>query len=160
MARKPSRSREFRKNSKVINMEEARTARREKRKALIEAETEKRGKIDEKNSARNKARKSRRRLVYAAVFLGIAAIIVVSAYNVLSLLEEKAEMEAKQQELIEMKERLQQELANVNTPEYIEQQARSQLRLVMPGEILFILPKEDNDSAGAALNQQLEEQEE
>lgn len=160
MARKPSRSREFRKNSKVINMEEARTARREKRKALIEAEAEKRGKADEKNSARNKARKSRRRLIYAAVFIAIAAIIVGSAYNVLSLLEEKADMEAEQQRLIEMKERLQEELSNVNTPEYIEQQARSQLRLVMPGEILFILPKEDKGNAGAALKQPIDEQEE
>lgn len=160
MARKPSRSREFRKNSKVINMEEARTARREKRKALIEAEAEKRGKADEKNSARNKARKSRRRFIYAAVFIAIAAIIVGSAYNVLSLLEEKADMEAEQQSLIEMKERLQEELSNVNTPEYIEQQARSQLRLVMPGEILFILPKEDKENAGAALKEPTDEQEE
>jgi len=42
--------------------------------------------------------------------------------------------------LIETRDKLIRELENVNNPEYIEQQARSQLRLVMPGEVLYILP--------------------
>ena len=48
-----------------------------------------------------------------------------------------------QEMLIETRDKLIRELENVNNPEYIEQQARSQLRLVMPGEVLYILPPDN-----------------
>ena len=51
-------------------------------------------------------------------------------------------------ELIEQRKELKIELRNVNSKEYIEEQARKQLRLVDPDEILFVFPNEkDKDNA-------------
>ena len=49
-----------------------------------------------------------------------------------------------------LQEALEAELENVNDLEYIEEQARIQLRMIKPGEILFVLDKEQDkdDSNG------------
>ena len=49
--------------------------------------------------------------------------------------------------LKEKKKDLEKELKLVNEPEYIEEQARKQLKLVKPGEIIYIIDgdKKDND---------------
>ena len=67
----------------------------------------------------------------------------MSAFKIVSLLYEKSKLEDEHDRLAALKERLEQELESVNSPEYIEQQARSHLRLVKPGEILYILPESD-----------------
>ena len=54
--RKPRRSREFRKNNQVVNIEEARRERREKRQKLIEAEAKKRIAEKTPDSSRKKAK--------------------------------------------------------------------------------------------------------
>ena len=157
--RKPRRSREFKKNSQVIDIEEARRQRREKRQKAAKAETRKRAAAQQESAAvsvRKKAKKNRRRLVYAAIILFIIAVIAVSAFNIFSLLHERAELRKEQERLSMIKDRLEQELESVNSPEYIEQQARSHLRLIKPGETLYILPKSSNqeteDSSGTAEN--------
>ena len=144
--RKPRRSREFKKNNQEIDIEEARRERREKReKAAKKAKTEKRAKAEEKNaSARKKVQRSRRRLIYAAIIFIIIAAVSVSAFKIISLLHEKSRLEKERDRLTSLKERLEQELESVNSPEYIEQQARSHLRLIKPGEILYILPDADD----------------
>ena len=54
-------------------------------------------------------------------------------------------LEAKNQELLLEKESLKEELDNVNDAEYIEEQARVQLKLIKPGEILYILQNDENE---------------
>ncbi|MBE6031550.1 MAG: septum formation initiator family protein [Clostridiales bacterium] len=143
--RKPRRSREFRKNSSVIDMEEARRERRERRAAAIaEARAAEEAKAENarirEEKAKKRARKLRRKLVYTGVILVVLVTIVFSLGNIVSLLHERQQLRNEQEMLIETRDKLIRELENVNNPEYIEQQARSQLRLVMPGEVLYILP--------------------
>ena len=56
---------------------------------------------------------------------------------------EQHELEAQKQELEQKKKELKKEKKEVIDPDYIEDQARKQLKMVKPGEILYILPDED-----------------
>lgn len=143
LKRKPRRSREFKKNSQVIDMTEAREDRRSRRQEAYKA-AKKEEKKKKEASARQKVKKNRRRLIYAAIILIIIAVIGASAFNVILLIQEKTEMADRQQELLAEKERLEEKLAGINDLRYIEQQARDHLRLIKPGEILYILPQTQN----------------
>jgi len=144
LKRKPKRSREFRKNNKVIDIDEAREQRREKREQRLLQEREKALLAEEKKlSARKKKQKRNRRMAYFCAALFAVVLILYCVWDIAALHMEKNEVMAQQEALLAEKEALQKELANVNDPEYIEQQARVQLRLIMPGEILYVLPDLD-----------------
>ena len=72
----------------------------------------------------------------------IIAIFGFLAHNIISLKMEQSKLEAKQQKLEEKKKELKEEKKAVNDPEYIEEQARQQLKMIKPGEILYMLPKD------------------
>lgn len=146
--RKPRRSREFKKNSQVIDFEEARRQRQKKRKAAARPEPV--SKEKQSASKRLTAKRNRRRLIYTAIFIIIIAVIGLSIFNIISLKLEQDRVNEENEALRLKKERLTEELANVDNPEYIEQQARRQLRLLMPGEILYILPETEKSTSGAA----------
>ena len=83
-------------------------------------------------------------IIVAVVLLLLAA----SVRNIVKLELENRRLKHKQKELIEQRKELKIELRNVNSKEYIEEQARKQLRLVDPDEILFVFPNEkDKDNA-------------
>jgi cell division protein FtsB len=142
LKRKKRRSREFKSSSQVIDIEEARRERKKKRKDAAE----KRGKTPKTKQVvteRQAGKKARRRMVYFFVFLFILCIIGVSAFNIVSLKLTEAKTMKEQQALLEQKDKLEKVYSQVNSPEYIEQQARQQLRMIKPGEILYVLPDED-----------------
>ncbi len=88
---------------------------------------------------------NRRNLIIAAVVL---LLLAASVRNIVKLELENRRLKNKQKELIEQRKELKIELRNVNSKEYIEEQARKQLRLVDPDEILFVFPNEkDKDNA-------------
>ena len=88
---------------------------------------------------------NRRNLIIAAVVL---LLLAASVRNIVKLERENRRLKNKQKELIEQRKELKIELRNVNSKEYIEEQARKQLRLVNPDEILFVFPNEkDKDNA-------------
>ena len=88
---------------------------------------------------------NRRNVVIAAVVL---LLLAASVRNIVKLELENRRLKNKQKELIEQRKELKIELKNVNSKEYIEEQARKQLRLVDPDEILFVFPSEkDKDDA-------------
>ena len=74
------------------------------------------------------------------IFLICAAF---SIKNIVYLHIEQARLEEEQAELEQEKTELEDELKNVNDEDYIEEQARKQLRMVKPGEQIYIL---DNSS--------------
>lgn len=133
------RTKEFRNKNKRIEMK---NARQERRQRLIEARRKKLGKESEKKAAR----RSRRRYV---VLIGVLVVILIGSwygfkiYSLNKLYHETVEERAK---LENEKKRLEEELENVNNPEYIEQQAREQLKMVKPGEVMYILPQEESSS--------------
>ena len=84
-------------------------------------------------------------MIIAAVVL---LLLAASVRNIVKLELENRRLKNKQKELIEQRKELKIELRNVNSKEYIEEQARKQLRLVDPDEILFVFPNEkDKDNA-------------
>lgn len=141
---KKKRSREFKNSDKIIDLEQARIERREKRKIAAAKKSSKARKIGSGELSERKVNKrNRKRLIYFCVILGIMLVIGVSIFHVYSLQKEYKSIVAQNKALKEKRQNLTEELGHVNNPEYIEQQAREQLRMVKPGEVLFILPQEN-----------------
>lgn len=142
---KKRRSKEFKNSSQVIDMEEARRQRLEKRRAEREKEE-----IKAKRSAAQKTRgkmairrnRNMRRIMVGVVILIIGAVVSASVINVVSLKREQHEAENQRKELEAEKEQLTKELENINDLENLEEQARDQLRLIKKGEKIYIFPEE------------------
>ena len=56
-------------------------------------------------------------------------------------------VQAQLEELEKRRSELENELLMVNSDEYVEQQARSQLHMIKPGEVLYIIPNSTEYSA-------------
>ena len=146
---KKRRSSQFKDSSQVIDIEEARRKRQEKRnkhnrtaKAAVGMHTNKPVRASIKHNRR------RRAIIYAAIIGCIIAVVGFSVFNIVSLKQEQKDIKQQQEELKALKEEKEQELRHINDPDYIEQQARSQLRLVLPGEKIYVFPsveKSDKD---------------
>ena len=122
----------------VIDIEQARAERRKKR-AEAAAKRGPKPPAAPVASPRRAAQKNRRRLVYLLVFL---AILLVAGSSIFRIIDLKAEERKAQQDLEALEKtraRLQEELSRVDSEEYIEQQARQQLRMIFPGETLYVL---------------------
>lgn len=87
---------------------------------------------------------SRNLLVYLLMALLVFSICGFSVYRIVTLKMEQQQLMAQQTALIQEKEKLKEQLKNVNNPEFIEQEARKQLKMIMPGETLYILKDNKN----------------
>ncbi len=91
-------------------------------------------------------RKKRRinpvRLIFTVVVVTLLSLSAMSVKNIISLYRENRELTEQNAELEEEKSQLQNELDNADDLEYIEEQARQQLRMVKPGEVLYIIGEE------------------
>ena len=109
---------------------------------------QKREEIREQNEIAKQARKRRRgALIRFTCFVAIGAALIftgISTMNIFSLLEEKRETQAELEALRHKKEALEQELELVESDEYVEQQARSELRMIYDGEVLYVV-KDDGE---------------
>ena len=146
--KKKRRSREFKKNSDIIDIEEARERRRRRRErqAAKNAEPEEQS-VRGPGSYRHRAKKRRIKLVY--VIIVIVAVIAVgfSACNLISLKAQEREVLKQQQQLKDEKAKLEKELERADDPEYVEKEAREQLKLIMPGEKLYFFPQSDDGNS-------------
>lgn len=141
--KKTRRSREFKNTSQVIDIEEARQLRKRRR----EEAAEKKYKVRKTKSVvtqRQAGKKARRRLIYLVIFLAIVCVVAASVFNIINLKLTEARTLKEQQDLMAQKARLERVYSQVNSPEYIEQQARQQLKMIRPGEILYVLPDKNN----------------
>jgi cell division protein FtsB len=138
-----SRKMKRKNQDQIIDFDEARAARKKKRELLAA----KKAKTNEVQPVRKNGAK-----IFGKLY-ALAALIIVIAAGVFSLRiaalqmdlsKVKAENEA---ELIKI-DRLQNELEHIDDAEYIEQQARSRLHMVKPGELLYVLPTETGEEAG------------
>ena len=113
-----------------------------------------------KNNGTNKKKKKtlkKESVIKAAIILIVIAVVLVSVNNIFRLREENADLKAQNKDLISEKENLKEELKNVKDLEYIEEQARIQLRMIKPGEIIYILQDEkekiDKEKDGSKENE-------
>jgi len=139
LKRKVRRSREWSKNNQIIDFEQAREQRKQNREEFTRGQQPEE---PEKPSKRKRIKLNRKRNFYSALMLIIVVVFCVSIFNMISANSQLKEAAA-QRELLEMeKDALIYELENVDSEEYIEQQARTMLRMIKPGEIYYVVPKE------------------
>ena len=92
-------------------------------------------------------------IVVAAILVLLIAVVVFgtitarSVQRMISLTQERAMVQAQLEELEKRRSELENELLMVNSDEYVEQQARSQLHMIKPGEVLYIIPNSTEYSA-------------
>ena len=99
-------------------------------------------KVKVTNPARQKRARNRRRTVLVLVlFVAVAAGFAMRAVQkMISLSQERVQVQAQLDALEKRRSELENELLQVNSDEYVEQQARSQLHMIRPGEVLYIVP--------------------
>ena len=85
------------------------------------------------------------RMLLTVIVVVLIVILLASVKNIFVLQAEKKALTEQKESLLLEKESLENELKNANDKEYIEEQARIQLKLIKPGEILYILEKEKKD---------------
>ena len=141
MARKKRRSRQFKKSSRVINMEEARQQRLQKRQTAREEAERERTASDERRIRRKRAlrkKQSFRRILVGLIIVVMLGFLCASITGIVMLEKEQHEVLKKQEQLKEEKAKLKEDLKNINDKESIEEQAREKLKLVKPGETIYI----------------------
>ncbi len=136
MRKKKSNLREYEKNNRVIN--------------IPKAQSERRSRLEEQK----KRQKKRIKVNYGRVIIIVIVICLlvyfgVYAVKIMKLDKERDAVNAQNEKLAQNKARLELTLENINTPDYIEEQARKELKLIKPNELLFIFPdstETDDDS--------------
>ncbi|HIT99038.1 MAG TPA: septum formation initiator family protein [Candidatus Copromorpha excrementavium] len=78
----------------------------------------------------------------AIVIVALALVLFLFVMNIVSLKREQHDVMQQQQQLEKQKEELQKALEDTDDTENIEEQARNQLRLIKPGETLYLFPEE------------------
>lgn len=155
--RNRGRSRKFYKETRVVDISEAREERRRSR-TETQSKKEKTANTEKPKKKRKKKRLWRRTLIYMGIICIIFLLAGLSVYKIIDLKLEENRLEGQKQELIKEQKKLKEELKNVNDPEYIEQQARKQLKLIMPGETLYVLPDEkDPENEGMSTKDEKED---
>ena len=86
----------------------------------------------------------RRKIITLLVILVVFALLAsMCGKDIVRLKRENIALKKQQAALEKQRDELQEELKHVNDPEYIREQARKQLKLLNPGEILFIFDDEE-----------------
>lgn len=136
-----SRSRQFYRSQKVIDLDVAREERKARRTAQQEeAKKKPQGRVEaKKKSKRRKAKARRRSLIFGAIFAIIFFMLGAAIWNAVQIKAEENRAMARLEALELLRDSLKEELSRVNSPEYIEEKARTELHMIMPGEILYIV---------------------
>ena len=94
------------------------------------------------------------RIVLIVLVLIIVFTVATSIRTIVTLKAEQAELKKQNLALRKQKAELQNEFRNVNNRNYIEEQARIQLNMIKPGEVLYILKDDKKNNKKAGENQQ------
>lgn len=97
---------------------------------------------------KNKVNKGR--LAFAIIVLILAIFVAMVAKSIIGLQLEKNKLKSQEKELQSKKEELTAELQNADDMEYIEEQARKLLKMIKPGEVLYILNGENPRPEGSS----------
>lgn len=108
-------------------------------------------KIEERRKQRIKRINHLRMGIFAVVII-LAFVVGMSVKNVLELSLEQHQLKQENAELKEKKAALEKEFENINDKSYIEEQARKQLNMVKPGEIVYIIEEDQKNGRRGAGN--------
>lgn len=125
-------------------MNEARLRRIRKRAEEREEEERKKTAASSRRIKRRRElrkKQNRRRFLLGVIAAGMVVIIAFSVVNIVMLKKEQHDLMERQAQLKEEKLQLEKKLENINSEESIEDQARSKLKLIKPGEVIYI-PKD------------------
>lgn len=100
--------------------------------------------IQERRRRIKRKERRRKRLILLGIILALVLALTMCGREIIRLKAENASLKKQQAELKEERDRLTEELKSAGSKEYIKEQARKQLRLLDPGEIMFIFD-EDGD---------------
>lgn len=142
---KKRRSREFKNNSQVIDMDEARKKRLAKRREEKAREEERARRHARQSTAGKMAirrQKTRRRILIGLIVVCIIGAMSLSLINIISMKKEQSDVLVQQEQLKREKSSLEKELENISDSDNLEEQARNQLRLIKPGETLYMFSDE------------------
>ena len=82
------------------------------------------------------------RLLFRVVIVVLVCVTALSIRKIVFLKIEQSELKEQQKALKEKRTKLKNELKNIDDKNYIEEQARKQLNMVKPGEILYMIEKD------------------
>lgn len=121
------------------------TDAQERRREVRRKKLERKAELEDPRRAKRAARRRRSVFLVVLIIVMVGAFLVRAGYRSYTLAKERALVQAKLDALNRKKAELEVELLLVNSDEYVEQQARNQLRMIKPGEILYIIPKPSSD---------------
>ena len=104
-------------------------------------------KADEKDRKRRFTLSLNKKQKQLAAIIAVVVVMFGATYGhkIVTLKAENRALLQQQAELEEEKSRLTKELKNINSKDYIQEQAREKLRLLNKDEILFIFKDESDD---------------
>ncbi len=150
MSKKGKRLREFEKNNRTFNVSEASERRANKRaEGRIQRRRSSLREVTDDNQLPQQRKKKRtkvtniRRFLASVIILALITFVVVSGIRIIKLTYQRNELQATNTELLKLKEDLAAEFDHINSAEYIEQQARKELKMIKENEILFIVDEEE-----------------
>lgn len=82
------------------------------------------------------------RLLFRVVIVVLVCVTALSIRKIVLLKIEQSELKEQQKALKEKRTKLKNELKNIDDKNYVEEQARKQLNMVKPGEILYMIEKD------------------
>lgn len=83
------------------------------------------------------------KMIILILLIWVIAFAALQVYNMYRINADYKKVLIENTKLKKERESLKEELKHVNEPEYIEQQAREQLKMVKPGEVMYILPQNE-----------------
>ena len=146
---KKRRSKQYKRSSRVIDMDEARQQRLEKREQTKVEVPHETTASDERKMKRQRAlrkKQGRRRFYVVLVTIVLLVFLSLSVVDILKLKAEEREALKKQEQLKAKQEQMKEDLKDVDSEENIEDQARERLKLTKPGETIYIPDAEEPDA--------------
>ena len=141
--RREKRQEQLKNDKRVARMrakEEKAAAKREAKRARSAAEA---AGTDPDNppplTKRERAQRTRTRLIYAAVLLIALFFLGRAAWGAVQVKAEEAAALEREEQLKTQRVKLQDELTRIDTADYIEEKARTELHMIFPGETIYII---------------------
>lgn len=113
--------------------------------------------VEARRNLNRKRRGRRRRRNLAIMIITFAVLLTMCTREIVVLQAENRALKKQHAELEQERDRLAKELSSVGDKEYIKKQARKQLRLLDPGEIMFVFEDDQAQEEASAAEEETNE---